>query len=145
MITESHKFPGLSRATKFGAGLAKWTSSWVDAGTLVAVIGVEHADTIALLEVTPTDELKVKSVLWTKGMGPDVTPANPVYHPGTRRCSFVGTGPKGMALFSLAAGDPAPPKRLEPDGIDHNIGDLALSPDGRFLIFNTDRGDRPPR
>jgi hypothetical protein len=116
--------------------------SWADAGTIVAPVGAAAADTIALLDVADPREPKIKSVLWKKGTGPAVTPISTIYHAGTRRCIFVGAEAGGKALYSFTAGDPAPPARLEARGLDHDIGDLALSPDGRFLLFNSDRPDR---
>ncbi len=120
---------------------------WADAGTIVASIGIGTvaADTVALLDVTDPDAVKIKSVLWKKGSGPEVTPADAVYHADTRRCVFVGRQPKGMALYTVTVGDPAPPRRLEDEGFDHYMGDLALSPDGRFLLFLSDRKDLLPR
>ena len=92
----------------------------------------------------PPIEARVTSILWKfgAGAGPAVTPSCPIYHAESRRCVFVGAEPKGMALYSVVAGDPAPPKRLEAGGLDHNLSDLAFSPDGRFVIFQTDQADR---
>jgi hypothetical protein len=36
-------------------------------------------------------------------------------------------------------GKPDPPKRLEPQGFDTTIQDLAISPDGRYVVFASDR------
>ncbi len=113
--------------------------NWADAKTIVAAIGAETADTIALLDVSMPEEVKVKSILWKKGTGIDVIPANPVYHVGTRRCVFVGQSQKGLALYTFVAGESPAPKRLEPEGFDENMGDLTFSPDGRFLLFNSSR------
>ena len=92
----------------------------------------------------PPIEARVTSILWKfgAGAGPAVTPSCPIYHAGSRRCVFVGAEPKGMALYSVVSGDAAPPKRLETGGLDHNLSDLAFSPDGRFVIFQTDQADR---
>ena len=119
--------------------------SWADAGTIVAPIGTEAADTVALLDVADPGAVKIKSVLWKKGNGPEVTPADVVYHAETRRCVFVGREPKGSALYTVTVGDPAPARRLEKERVDKNVGDLAFSPDGRFLLFHSDRGDQLPR
>jgi hypothetical protein len=69
----------------------------------------------------------------------------------TRRCVFVGTEEgKGSALYSFvhAKADPPkpqdPPKRLEPQGFDKLIQDLTFSPDGRFVVFASDRREAGP-
>jgi hypothetical protein len=104
-------------------------------------VGGESADAIALLDVTGREEMKVKSVLWKKGAGPDVIPSDAVYHAASRRCVFIGVEAKGKALYTFTAGEAGKPVRLEARGLDRSMGDLALSPDGRFLLFNTDRAD----
>ena len=137
---------------------------WAGAGTIVALIGDETPDTIALVDVSRPDKIEldpkkadgepveidpddpegaatVKEVLWRRGDGPDVTPTCPVYHPGSRRYVFVGVEPRGHALYSGVAGTPAPAKRLEPEGFDTYIEDIALSPDGRYVLFNSGRID----
>ena len=82
----------------------------------------------------------MKEVLWRQGKGLDVKPSSPVYSSITRRCVFVGEeAAKGKALFSFQHGKPDAPKRLEPQGFDKTIQDLTLSPDGRFLVFASDR------
>ena len=136
--------------------------NWAGAGTLVAIIGDETPDTVALIDVSKPDKVAVdlkkgddgepvvidpddpegaatiREVLWKPGQGPEITAACPVYDPGTRRCVFIGVGPKGQALYSVLPGDPAPPRRLEPGrGLDPSLSDLAISPDGRFLLFNS--------
>ena len=69
----------------------------------------------------------------------------PVCSPATGQCVFVGSDPKGMALYTLDPGKPGPPRRLEPEGHDKLIRDLAFSPDGRYLLFSSNRPDRPQR
>ena len=116
--------------------------SWAGEGTIIAAIGAEAGDTIALIDVTDPDEAKVKEVLWKKSNGPDLKPYEPIYR---RRpavaFSWVET-PKGMALYSLEPGKPAQPKRLEPGPTDNLTRDLSYSPDGRFLLFSSNRPDR---
>jgi Tol biopolymer transport system component len=117
---------------------------WAGEGTLVAVIGAGAGDTIALIDVTDPSHGKIKEVLWTRGKRLDVTPLCPAYSPSTRRCVFVGkTEGKGRALYSFRSGKPDPPGRLEPgDRFDNLIQDPTFSPDGRYLVFSSDR--RPP-
>ena len=49
--------------------------SWAGDGTIIAAIGAEAGDTIALVDVTNPDEAKVKEVLWKKSSGPDLKPS----------------------------------------------------------------------
>jgi Tol biopolymer transport system component len=111
--------------------------TWVADRTLVAVIG--DNDTIALIDTTEPAEGKVKEVLWKKSKALDVTPAYPSNSPATREYVFVGEGPDGMALYSFRRGQKEPPRRLEPRGYDKMLRDPTFSPDGRYLVFTSDR------
>jgi hypothetical protein len=114
--------------------------SWVGEGTIVAVVGTDVGDTIALIDVSEPARPKVKEVLWKQGNGLDIRPLFPIDSPVTRRCVFVGEEPgKGKALFSFLHGKPDPPKRLEPRGFDELIQDPTFSPDGRYVVFASDR------
>jgi hypothetical protein len=119
--------------------------NWAGAGTIVAAVGGQTADAIALLDVTEPDDVKVKSTIWKKEAGSTITPADPVYDGATRTCIFVGTAEEGVALYSVALGEPSPPKQLEPGRFSQAISDLALSPNGRYLLFNSNRPDPPSR
>src|SRR5262249_53302416 len=116
--------------------------SWAEDNTIIAVFGNEHADTIALIDVSSPADSKVKEVLWQRSKDLDVRPREPVYSPATRRCVFVGEDDKGMALYAFERGKPGPPKRLE-TASDNLIRDLAFSPDGRYVLFSSNRPDRP--
>jgi hypothetical protein len=109
----------------------------------VAAIGTGAApDSIVLIDVSDAPQGKIKEVLWTNRTGVDPTPNNPVYSPATRRCVFVGTTAKGKALYTFLRGRSEPPKRLEPEGFDKLIQDLASSPDGRYVLFSSNRPER---
>jgi hypothetical protein len=119
--------------------------SWAAAGTITAVVGTEVGDTIALIDVTEPEQARVKEVLWKQGTGPDVRPSDPVYAPATRRCVFAGTEEgKGKALFAFRHGAADPPERLEKEGFDNLIQELAVSPDGRYIVFASDRRSPGP-
>ena len=114
--------------------------SWAGEGTIVAVIGTEAGDTVALIDVTDPARGRIKEVLWKQGKGLDVKPYSPAYSPLTRRCIFIGKEEgKGRALYSVEQGKADPPKRLETTGFDNLIQDPVLSPDGRYLVFSSDR------
>jgi len=118
------------------------TPNWADEGTIVAVVGSDAGDTIALLDVTDPAHGKVKEILWkmsSKGKEYDVQPTYPAYLASTRRCVFIGTSREGMALYSFQRRQADPPKRIEPAGYDSLMQDVGLSPDGRFALFSSNR------
>jgi RNA polymerase sigma factor (sigma-70 family) len=122
-----------------------WEPSWAGDESIVAAIGADAPDTIALIDVREPDHPNIKEVLWRNGKGLDVKPFYPVYSAGTRRCVFVGVDASGQALYSFRHGQPDPPRRLESDGHDHLLQDLASSPDGRYILFTSDRPVRGQR
>jgi dipeptidyl aminopeptidase/acylaminoacyl peptidase len=107
------------------------------------VIGADSGDTIVLLDVSNPEQGTVKEVVLEKGNGPDLKISEPIYSLATRRCVFVGEDSKGMALYLVRSGDRRSLKRLEPQASDNLIRDLAFSPDGRYLLFSSNRPDRP--
>jgi type II secretory pathway pseudopilin PulG len=117
--------------------------AWAGDATIVAVLGETAGEEIALVDVTSPQEGRIKEVLWTKGKGLDVKPREPIYSPVTGLCVFVGEDAKGMALYSFKHGKTDPPRRLEPEAYDNLIRDLAFSPDGRYILFSSNRPDRP--
>ncbi len=123
--------------------------NWAGDGTIVAAIGPaggKRADAIALIDAIVPAEAKIKEMLWKKGAGLDIDPESPVYSSVTRRCVFIGNIPgKGRALYTIdpGQGKPGKARRLEPgDALDNLIQDPTLSPDGRYLVFSSDR--KPP-
>jgi Tol biopolymer transport system component len=119
------------------------TPAWASETTLVAAIGQESPDTVVVIDVSDPEGASVKEILWSKTGGPDVEPGEIAYCPETGRCVFVGAVPAGKALYCLRRGDPTRPRRIELAGFDPNLGDLAFSPGGRYLLFHTDNPDRP--
>ncbi len=120
--------------------------AWADDETIVAVIGAAGStvgDTLALVNLAQPKAARIETILWKKRSGPEIDPMEPAYSPATDRCVFVGRGLKGMALYSLEKGKPGLPRRLEPQGDDNLIRDLAFSPDGHFILFSSNRPDRP--
>ena len=113
--------------------------SWAGGELIVAAIGADVPYAIALIEVSDPSQARIKEVLWKKGNDLDVKPYHPLYSAATRRCVFVGQTAEGMALYSFRHGQPCLPRRLEPAGFDGLIQDLAMSPDGRHVIFASDR------
>ena len=113
--------------------------SWVDQNTLVATIGTGDERAIALVNVTNPEQGKIKEVLREKDGKPKVIPAYPVYLDRPQLGFFVNANPRGMSLYSIQQGEAARPKRVERDGFDKLIAEIAPSPDGRYLIFCSDR------
>ena len=116
--------------------------SWAGDELIVAAIGSETPDAIALIDVREPSQATIKEVLWKKGKGLNVNPFHPLYSALTRRCVFVGEDAKGMALYSFLHGQRHPPRRLEPAGYDTLIQDLTSSPDGRYVVFSSNRRGR---
>lgn len=116
--------------------------SWVGPGTLVAVASSNEGAAVVFLDVTNPGEAKVKEILWKKGDRLDGNPSYPIFSPVTGRCVFVCREAKGMALYSIQRGSFGPPKRLEAQGFDNKIASLEFSPDGRYVLFCSDRLDR---
>jgi Tol biopolymer transport system component len=133
------------------AGLDAYTPpDWAGEDTIVAAVrrdpAGQDADTVALFDVSDSGLARMKEVLWRKGQGLDVVPSYPVYSPAARRCVFAGTDSMGMAIYGLDRDrDQARPVMLEPGQFDRTIQDLALSPDGRYVVFASDRNARPLR
>jgi len=116
--------------------------SWADdSNTLVAIVHSATGAGIAMVDIAEPERAKVKQILWRRGDRLAVGPAFPVFSPDTGRCVFVGREEKGMSLYSISIGKYDPPQRLEPEGYDNKIASLALSPDGRYVLFCSDRAD----
>jgi RNA polymerase sigma factor (sigma-70 family) len=111
--------------------------SWAAANTLVAVVRSGKEFCVAVVDVSNADQAAVKETLWRRGDGTNVEPLYPVYSPTTRQGVFVGREAKGQALYAFRPG--AAPRRVEADRYDGKIASLALSPDGRYLLFCSDR------
>jgi hypothetical protein len=103
----------------------------------VAFVRSAKGFAIALVDVTNPADAKIKDVLWKRGDGTNVEPLYPVYSPERRRGVFVGRDAKGQALYTFEPGKV--PLRLEAEGYDKKISSLALSPDGRYVLFCSDR------
>ena len=84
-------------------GMKIYTSpSWVSDNTIIAVVGSQSGDDIALIDVTDPAQAKVKEILLktnSRGGAPDVRPTYPVYLPETGRCVFIGLRNGKGALF----------------------------------------------
>jgi prepilin-type processing-associated H-X9-DG protein len=122
--------------------------TWAVESTIVAVLGEDGqtaGDSLALIDVSDPGQAAVKQVLWRKTDGIDVSPSEPVFSAATGRCVFVGATAKGMALFEVDQKKPGPPRQSEKDSFDNLIRDLAFSPDGRYLLFCSNRPDRAAR
>ena len=114
-----------------------------DSQTLVAIVSSGGDAGIAFIDVTDPEQAQIKQILWRRGDRIGVAPLYPVYSPKTDLCVFVGEDENGKALYSVKPGQLEPPKRLEPTGYDGKIASLAFSPDGRYVLFCSDRPSRP--
>jgi Tol biopolymer transport system component len=114
-----------------------------DGQTLVAIVSSGGDAGIVLVDVTDPEQARVKQILWRKGDRIDMSPLYPVYSPQTDLCVFVGGDENGEALYTVKPGQFELPKRLEPTGYDRKIARLAFSPDGRYVLFCSDRLIQP--
>ena len=122
-----------------GYRIFSWPS-WAGSGTLVSVLSTgEEGDTIALLDVSNPSEARIIDVLWQRGDELNVTPRWPIYWPETRRCYFIGVEPNKRTLYSLERGKLRRAKQVEAQGQDEQLGGITFSPDGRYLLFHSDR------
>jgi hypothetical protein len=86
-------------------------------------------------------------ILWQRGDELDVSPCWPVYWPDTRRCYFSGVDLDKRTLYSLELRESGRAKPVETKGQDEQLGNsssipygpFSFSPDGRYLLFHTDR------
>jgi WD40-like Beta Propeller Repeat len=125
-----------------GQRLFSWPL-WAGPGMLVAVIGAgAEGEAVTLLDVSQPEEAKIVEVLWKRNPSLDVEPDWPLYWPQTGRCFFVGLEPNKRTLYSVKRGEPDRVTQMEPEGRDDEMGNLALSPDGRFLLFGANRPER---
>ena len=117
-------------------------TNWADDRTIIGVIGTEGdaaGTMIALIDTSDPSQAKIKEILWKKPKDISDKLHYPVISSATGRCVFVREGTKGMALYTFVKGRADVPNRLEPKGFDHLITGLAYSPDGRYVLFSSDR------
>ena len=127
--------------------------TWVDPTTIVAAVGADAPTQVALIDVADPARPAIRSILWERGQGADLAPGDPVVDAATGRAFFVGMQfrdgkPAGEAIFEInpprAPGElDAPPIRQRGFApFTNEVGELSLSPDGRFLLFQSDHIDR---
>lgn len=105
-----------------------------DANTIISVVQGAGPLSIALVDVSDPAAAKIKQTLWIRGDGTSVSPTCPVYSAELKRCVFSGWTPDGLALYAFDVGRNLP-RKLEQDALDPYLAGLALSPDGRRLLF----------
>ncbi len=115
-------------------------TSWGgDPDSILSVVVSDRGTGIALVDISTPSAAKIKRVLWRRGEDLNVAPACPVYSTKTHRCVFTGRAKTGTALYILRTDKDEPAKRLEPEIEDNKIASLAFSPDGRYVLFCSDR------
>jgi RNA polymerase sigma factor (sigma-70 family) len=129
-----------------GHQIISWPT-WAGPDTLVAVLTAkDEPDSIALLDVRSPAEAKVTEVLWKRSPELDVTPRHTTIRPGTRECYFVGAEAKRRGLYVIERDGSNRARALgvveyllkeRPGG--QQLGGLAFSPDGRYLLFHANR------
>ena len=116
---------------------------WAGPGTLVACIGTgQQPDSIALLDLTPPNEVEIVETLWNRRPQLDVYARWPLFSPSTGLCYFVGVDGNTRTLYSVKRGEGGQATALEGEGHEDELGGLGFSPDGRYLLFGANRPDR---
>jgi Tol biopolymer transport system component len=110
-----------------------------DGQTLVSVVRSAGRLSIALVDLADPASAKVKQLLWSRGTGVGDEPIYPVYSATQKRCVFVGRSAAGFVLYLVEGKPDALPTRLEPSFYDQRIAGLAISPDGRKVLFGSQR------
>ena len=111
---------------------SSWPRSATDAAEAIALVDVSKPEEAEVKE-TPLDD-EVRTSTWNRAI--------PLYSARTHRVVFVGLdNQKNKALYTFERGKKAPPRRLEPGVQSKEIRDLAPSPDGRYVLFSSNRGE----
>jgi hypothetical protein len=129
-----------------GHRIISWPT-WAGPGTVVAALAAKGVpDSIVLLDVSNPAQSKVTEVLWRRTPDLDVTPRHLAIRPGTRECFFVGAEATRRGLYVVEADGSNRARGLgvveyllreRPGG--QQLGGLAFSPDGRYLLFDANR------
>jgi Tol biopolymer transport system component len=97
---------------------------------------------VALVDVSDPAAARITKYLWTRGQGLPDEPMYPVYSAVTKRLAFVGRTVAGSALFTVDR-DGLLPRSLENEQRSPKVASLALSPEGRQLLFCRDATPAP--
>jgi WD40 repeat protein len=126
-----------------GTSIISWPR-WAGPDQLVACIGFgKEPDSIVLLDVSRPANAKVVRTLWRRGEGPDVVARWPLASSPTGDYFFIADEGSKRTLFALSPGRTRGRlSALEVGG--PKLSSLSLSPDGRYLLFASDRLDREP-
>lgn len=126
-----------------GKTIYSW-ARWAGPNQLIASLGGEkEPDSLAILDIENPPEAKVARTLWRRSSSEDVFPRWPVISASTGKWFFIGeSGDKRTILTAPAQGDgQGPLTALESGG--PKLSGLSISPDGRYLLFASDRFDLP--
>lgn len=114
-----------------------WTG---DGQVIVTVVRSDTGSGLVFVDIAKPEQAQVKQVVWRSGDRLDLNGvACPVYSAKTGRCVFIGKDENGMALYMVQPSRFDPPKRLEPNRYDHKMARPVFSPDGRYVLFCSDR------
>ncbi|MCA9026054.1 MAG: PD40 domain-containing protein [Planctomycetaceae bacterium] len=109
---------------------------WVDGSSTIIGLFVSQTDAkIALIEVSQPDRCRLERVLWTQGDGLNVSICSPVYSSFTGKCIFSGRTDNGYQLYILDDKQEGPPQAINHCGPVSYLDELAMSPDGRYILF----------
>ena len=116
--------------------------NWAGDGIIVAPIGTDSAEAIALVDVSKPEEAEVKEILWTRGKELDVEPSYPLYSARTHRVVFVGLdNQKNKELYTFERGKKHPPGGSSPGCNRRRSGTSPPRRTGADVLFSSNRGE----
>jgi Tol biopolymer transport system component len=128
---------GLEQPVEISGKVFASVPAWVgNAETIVSVIHEEEVASIALVDLANPKAARVEKVLWTPKTLP-VQPSRPAYSAKKKRCVFVGSDSRGSALYVQDKDGAA--RLLEKDHFDRQLTGVSISPDGKTILFASDR------
>jgi hypothetical protein len=77
--------------------------------------------------------------VWPRGIGVSDEPIYPVYSAEEKRCVFIGRSPMGLFLDRIDDETKGVPLKLEPNSTGERIAGLAISPDGKQVLYCSER------
>ncbi|MHC5542653.1 hypothetical protein ACYOEI_30880, partial [Singulisphaera rosea] len=127
-----------------GKTIYSW-ARWAGPNQLLASLGGEKMpDSLAILDIENPSVAKVARTLWHRSSKEDVYPRWPVISASTGKWFFIGESGDTRTIYagSTQEDGQGPLTAIESGG--PKLSGLSISPDGRYLLYASDRVDRLP-
>ncbi|MCA9074524.1 MAG: PD40 domain-containing protein, partial [Planctomycetaceae bacterium] len=109
---------------------------WIDLSRhLAAIVRTPEDEKIAVIDISQPDHCRIERVLWENGNGIDVEIIDPVYSAVSGKCVFGGNKENQGQLYILDDKQKGPPQAVKISGPVDYLEELAMSPDGRYVLF----------